>query len=173
MFELLDSKSAELSLVGQLLDVLDDNEIQISSYGRTRFQIIHEQNNPTPVVEKNNNNDAGDNMEITEGAVLYVERVTINQEFKGLGLGLFLVDMADSILNDHMSLCLLMPYPLQYLKHEMDSKSPQFTIDQDKIKKYWMRLGFDVIIKDDLDFLERWNGYGLPSIKSICSHLFA
>jgi hypothetical protein len=163
----LDSKTRELYVVAQLLEALDGEE-------EVRHASIYNKLYPPggPRIKVSLINDVGDGDEIMQGSVLYIERIEIKEEFRGLGLGLFLVDQADSVLNNHMSLCLLNPYPLQYLEDDMDPESSGFKISQNKIKKLWQLLGFKSIKHGDVEYMGRWNGYVVPFIKTICPHLF-
>jgi hypothetical protein len=147
-FEYLDTRSDELSRVAQLMDALDGyNEIHTSNYGRENFfkQMISGSTEKKILI-----NNVGEDWEICQGSVLYISRVTINEDFKGLGLGLFLVDQADRILNSYMSLCLLIPFPLQYdtPEFQMDADTPEFDAAKRKVEfcaakkkvtDHWMR----------------------------------
>lgn len=133
-FEYLDTKSGGLSSVGQLMDAIDwFKEVHVSNYHRDYI------NGPSD--RELLTNDVGAIDEIRQGSVLYISSVTINDDYKGLGLGLYLVDKADRILNDYMSLCLMIPFPLQYESRMDDDclETPEFAVAKKKVTNNWMR----------------------------------
>lgn len=74
-----------------------------------------------------------------------------------------------------MSLCLLMPYPLQHLDRRREGapwKQDEFDADREKIIQHFSRLGYRKITFGPTMFLGRWNGYITPSLRSACPGLF-
>ena len=134
--------------------------------------------------------------EETGGAVLYVEEVRVQEAFKGLGLGLFMVDMADHTLNDHMSLLVLMPYPFQYVGKRGECDETAFESDRMKLFKYFQKLGLRRVegpedarnmrprgcLQQSLlfpaqplqhsNYAIRWNGSIHPRADTVCKHLY-
>jgi predicted GNAT family acetyltransferase len=130
-FESLHTKSGGLSRVGQLMNAIDwFKDVHISNY--------HQEFN-VKQTEKKLTNDVGDIDEIRQGSVLYISHVTVRDDFNGFGLGLFLVDQADHLLNDPMSLCLLIPFPLQYENAEVAKEDSEFAVAKEKVTNHWMR----------------------------------
>jgi predicted GNAT family acetyltransferase len=85
-FEYLHTKSGGLSRVGQLMNAIDwFKDVHISNY--------HQEFNVKQTGKKLTN-DVGDINEIRQGSVLYISHVTVEDDFNGFGLGLFLVDQA-------------------------------------------------------------------------------
>jgi len=175
-YEHLDAMSRDLKLVALLIKKLqgdeDDpnNEIDNNPYG----QAIIERMGRTDVRGYDLVNEAGEADEIIGGDVLYIDHIEVKEEFRGFNLGLFLLDRADNTLNGPMSLCLLIPYPLQHLERHGEAwKQAEFEADREKIIKHYKRLGFKKIQYGPKTFLGRWNGYVNPSLKSVCPELFA
>lgn len=87
--------------------------------------------------------------EISHGDCLYVNEVHVVPAFKGLGLGLFMVDMADKTINSSMSLLVLQPFPLQFMRRtEADKKwaeeGPSLEDSTKKLVDYYGLIGRDV-----------------------------
>ena len=123
-FEMLDDVSDELSRVGKVLTFLADGEVPTSGY---HFDLL----NPQPVMK----NEVGTGWEISQGECVYVEDIKVDEKFRGLGLGLFMLDQVDKVVNDRMSLLLLMPYPSQYNQSFSDDKpwnAPEYLFDPSK-----------------------------------------
>lgn len=185
-FACLDAKSNELSSVGQLLQALKGAKVvQTTNFGPGSLF------NTATTERKELINEVGHGFEITSGDVLYIERVDVDEAYRGLGLGLFLIDMADRVINSYMSLCLMIPYPLQWLRRERRaweqySTSPvsaeleeariqdvaQFEAAQAKIAAHYKLLGFRRLKHGETEFMGRWNGEMLPRIQAVCPHLF-
>ena len=80
-------------------------------------------------------NEVGTGWEISQGECVYVEDIKVDEKFRGLGLGLFMLDQVDKVVNDRMSLLLLMPYPSQYNQSFSDDKpwnAPEYLFDPSK-----------------------------------------
>lgn len=108
-------------------------------------------------------NDVGDEWDL--GSMLYVKRILVDKEYRGLGLGLFLVDEACRKINCYESLTFLIACPTEKLNVD-DDDSQQESIR--RLRAYYSLLGFRPL--GDL-FLARWNGYMWPSLKKVCPHL--
>ena len=154
-FEVLDPITEELSDVGSLLDALENND------GKDNFI-----------------NEVGDSDEILQGSKVYVDKIIVYKEYRGFGLGLFLLDSAVKVINDHMSLTLINPYPLQYeditiqdddsRPHEYPGKGTSLKADRQKISDYYRKLGFERIGKNMMGL---WNGYITPKLLSAAPKL--
>ena len=88
----------------------------------------------------------GEMDEISQGECLYVREVHVAPAFKGLGLGLFMVDMADKTINSPMSLLALQPFPLQFERRtEADKKwaeeGPSLEDSTKKLVDYFGLIG--------------------------------
>lgn len=189
VYDVCDEKSEELSRVGLLYNRLFGSE----DYSKEKlFLQSRDGNSSGSHVELIN--DVGDGDEITQGSILYIDKIVVEESFRGLGLGLFLLDHADKVINSSMSLCLLIPYPLQYegnQNHPWDSfrrcdvgtippeiaaaKSAfeaAFKPSVEKLRQLYALLGFRTLKHGKNEFMGRWNGYVSPSIKRVCPHLF-
>lgn len=113
-------------------------------------------------------NEVGEGTEISQGTKLYVDRVEVDEEFRGLGLGLYLVDEADLKINDVMSLIVLCPAPLNRRGIDMSEAERKTAVQ--KLRTYYRLLNFAPL--GDV-FVARWNGYISPRLINVCSHLFA
>ena len=114
-------------------------------------------------------NDAGDKWEITQGDILYVSTLKVKEEYRGMGLGLFLLDAADRQINSHMSLTLLIPFPLVYEESGVDRSN--LKADMKRLAAYYKRLGFGSLGWPESAgslFVARWNGYTSPRIETVC-----
>jgi GNAT superfamily N-acetyltransferase len=99
-------------------------------------------------------------------AALIIERMTIAEEHRGHGLGLFLIEAADSVVNGGMSLCFVKPFPLQY--EELGADQGLFPAAENKLRAYYARLGFDAA-PDGSKWMVRWNGAVHPSLETAMS----
>jgi hypothetical protein len=100
--------------------------------------------------------------EISQGTILLIERMSIDEEHRGRGLGLWMISIADAMHNSEMSLCILKPFPLQ---HEHDSSAAaqaRFRADQAKLSAYYERIGLKAWKAHP--WLYRWNGYIHPRL---------
>ena len=154
-FEVLDPITEELSDVGILLDSLENSD------------------------DKDNFiNEVGDSCEIIQGAVVYVDKIIVYKEYRGFGLGLFLLDSVVKVINEHMSLTLINPFPLQYeditiqddesRPHEYPDKGTSLKADKQKISNYYRKLGFNRI---GANMMGVWNGYITPKLLSAAPKL--
>ena len=115
-------------------------------------------------------NEVGDADEILQGSIVYVEKIVVHKEYRGFGLGIFMLDSAVNVINSSMSLTLINPFPLQYedvsfhdkmRPHDYPEKGLSFEADGKKIADYYKKLGFKRIGECMLGF---WNGYVAPGI---------
>jgi hypothetical protein len=84
------------------------------------------------------------------GDLLILDRMTIAEHCRGLGIGLVAASHAMDILGNHDGLVAAKPFPLQFEGyHDPDWKAPEGMADKDaaftdakgKLEKYWSRLG--------------------------------
>ena len=114
-------------------------------------------------------NDVGDASEISQGTKLYIDRIIITDSaFRGLGLGLFMLDEADRKINDRMSLCILCPASVDQ-DGQADKLDKEWKEAHQKLRKYYGLLGFRSLGKT---YVARWNGYLHPPLAKVCPHLF-
>ncbi|GMH85674.1 hypothetical protein TrVE_jg6366 [Triparma verrucosa] len=124
-------------------------------------------------VEKAFVNKVGGDDEITQGDILYVNELKVEEKYRGMGLDLFLLDAADRQINSPMSLTpILIPFPLVYLKHDADCTN--FTADQRRLADYYALLGFRDIGWPESGpyFVDKWDGYNSPQIENVCPKLY-
>ena len=122
-------------------------------------------------IRKNIYNEIGDGMEIWQtSAFLFIDQITVMPEYRGLDLGLLLLDEACKWINDQMSLTLLMAVPFDR-EYDRDGTLYKCTREEGKAKleKYYRRLGFRRIGKS---FLGRWNGFIMPDLHVVSPHLY-
>lgn len=120
-----------------------------------------------------------------QGDVLVVERMVVTPAHRGHRLGLFMIEAADTVINGHMSACIIKPYPLQFeggesygfpLSPELESmrfplppesESMQtyeraFEAARAQLITYYSRLGFHQ--HENTRYMIRWNGYNHPDL---------
>lgn len=68
-------------------------------------------------------NNVGDKYDITQNDCVFIENLHVKKEYRGHGLGLFMIDAAINVVNSAMSLTLIKPYPLQYDDENRDYQS--------------------------------------------------
>ena len=115
-------------------------------------------------------NEVGDQWDILQGDILYVSKVKVKEEYRGMGLGLLLVEAADKQINSHESLTLLIPFPLVYDENRGMDRS-NLMADMGRLAAYFGRIGFGSLGWPESVgswFVARWNGYKTPNIKSVC-----
>jgi GNAT superfamily N-acetyltransferase len=114
-------------------------------------------------------NEVGDKWEVTQCDILYVSILKVKEEYRGMGLGLYLLDAADRQINSHMSLTLLIPFPLVYEESGVDRSN--LKADMKRLAAYYKRLGFGSLGWPESAgslFVARWNGYTSPRIETVC-----
>lgn len=90
-----------------------------------------------------------------------VERVTVDPAHRGHGLGLFMIEAANKVLNGHLSAQVIHPFPLQYEHGEPHDEA--FAPSIAKLRNHYGRLGFELV--QNTEFMLRWNGaHGQPSL---------
>ena len=55
-----------------------------------------------------------DNDEMRQGDLVYVQEIEVDHAFRGIGLGLYMLNDANLTVNSGMSMTILKPYPLQH-----------------------------------------------------------
>jgi hypothetical protein len=189
-YTLCDDESEVLCRVGLLINRLNGDEDYSTGQLFLQSRDGHSSGSDVPFI-----NEVGGNEEITQGDILYIDEIFVEESFRGLGLGLFLLDHADHVINSNNSLCLLIPYPLQYdgrsgQRHPWDvwtgddaamppdllaaknSFYAEFEPAKEKLRKLYALLGFKTLNHGKNNFMGRWNGYRSPSIKKVCPHLY-
>jgi len=122
-------------------------------------------------------------VEEMQGDLQVINRMVVDPAHRGHGLGLFMIEAADIVVNGYMSAQILKPYPLQFEGHirygssssygfpeppgknEMSPHSTReaaFANAQAKIRAYYTKLGFE--IHDSTEYMLRWNGCQHPSL---------
>ena len=95
------------------------------------------------------------------GDLQVVERVTVDPAHRGHGLGLFMIEAANKVLNGHLSAQVIHPSPLQYEHGEPLDEA--FAASQAKLRNHYGRLGFEPV--ENTEYMLRWNGaHGQPSL---------
>ena len=177
LFDTLDVVSQELAEIGVILETLDgtieDSPINMAHDIIRSLMLTARESGAIPKTIKPN--EVGEGWEICTGDYVYVDRMIIHKEYRGYGLGLYLLDAAASVINGPTSLTLIKPFPLQ---HELDSLPrqdidmyairppdypPKGSLEEDmkKLSAYYRKLGFR---KLGNEMLGMWNGYIQPSL---------
>ena len=100
--------------------------------------------------------------DIGQGTMLYINRIVIDREHRGKGLALWLIAAADKLLNDHMSLSVICPHPLNDNGTvPWDADDAVVVAGRAKLAAYYGRLGFKPWAESS-DLLVRWNGSDVP-----------
>lgn len=60
--------------------------------------------------------------------ILYVREMYVDHSFRGVGLGLFMLNAADKVINSRTSITVLKPTPLQFLPHWERPFEPDTTL---------------------------------------------
>lgn len=118
--------------------------------------------------------------EMAQGQLLFVEKMKIEDRFKGLGLPMFALDMADRTINAENSLIVMDPFFLMrdFCNDEMIQINA--ATDGDDIitamKTYYAKVGMRSLnpsgANADDKYIARFNGHDLPELKNVCPHLF-
>jgi hypothetical protein len=89
--------------------------------------------------------------------------MSIDEEHRGRGLGLWMISIADAMYNSEMSLCILKPFPLQHERVDDSSAAAKarFRVDLAKLSAYYERIGLKAW---NHSWLYRWNGYEHPRL---------
>ena len=179
VFDVLDPVSDALSKVALIIEQLDswrcpsndDEEIlhKLATHGLDRANFVNEVCG-----------DLG-----LEGNVNYVDEMYVDERFRGVGLGLFMLDAVTSTLAGQMGLTLITPFPLQFLNQpfrfdpndgSMRALPPdraEFEQAKEKLSEHYGLLGFRSIgFPDRFMMLGHWNGLAHPRIKEVCPHLY-
>ena len=164
-----------------------DDEVEVGSISLTQYRMHYIGNNRFSAFEVFDETQEGfdvyeaiirEGMEGDEeefaGDIQVINRVEVKPAHRGHGLALFMIEAADSVINGHMSLCILKPFPLQFQKSRVASElsysygypmpPPSSTEAEqqaaqdaamEKIKAHYARLGFH----EEGEYMVRWNGY--------------
>jgi len=117
-------------------------------------------------IEEGVKNDVGGRHEIAVGGtMIYINHVKVKEDFRGLGLGLYMVDEACRKINGRMSLTILRPAPIS--SSGLAPKERKRAIR--KLRAYYGLLDFRALGED---YIARWNGYESASLQTVCPHLF-
>ena len=124
-------------------------------------------------------NDVGSMSKITKGDILYVNKIEIDKAYRGMGLGLYLLDAAERQINSPLSLTLLIPFPLMYTGagSEPNVDSSKLQAEKRRLAKYYALLGFKELgwVGTNSWFMGKWNGFYQPErtrIENVCPGLF-
>lgn len=120
-------------------------------------------------------NDVGGHITISESTTLYIDHVQIDKEFRGLGLGLFLVDEADRKINDDQALVVLSPVPMDSTRdseEEEPMSADEAKAAVQKLRKYFQLLGFQALGEKFAGRYSAPRDYEYPRLEAVCSHLF-
>jgi GNAT superfamily N-acetyltransferase len=172
-YDICDSVSSELERVAHLvrsIELDDTNRRDETERDRERARFMRMIIDRTVITAENGEfvNEVGDKWEITQGDILYVSRLRVKEEYRGMGLGLYLLDAADRQINSPMSLTLLIPFPLIY--DESCADRSNLKADMKRLAAYYKRLGFGSLGWPESSswFMARWNGYTHPNIETVC-----
>jgi ribosomal protein S18 acetylase RimI-like enzyme len=113
-------------------------------------------------------NEVGDRYEICQGTKLYVTKLLIQPEYRGLGLGLYMIDEACRKINDSISLTVLCPASLDNEGHP-NKLGDEWMAAHRKLKAYYKLIG---MVPLGEKFVARWNGNFYPKLYQVCPHLF-
>ncbi|GMI36664.1 hypothetical protein TrCOL_g9964 [Triparma columacea] len=175
-YDTCDCVSSELERVAHLVRSIDlgdtDRREDETDRDRERAKFQRMMLDKTVITAEDGEfvNEVGDKWEITQGDILYVSKVKVKEEYRGMGLGLFLLDAADKQLNSYMSLTLLVPFPLVYDENRRMDRS-NLKADMKRLAAYYGRLGFGSLGWPESSgswFVARWNGYNKPKIETVC-----
>ena len=112
--------------------------------------------------------------ELLEGGDLQlVNRMEVDPAHRGHGLGLFMIEAADHVLNGHMSSQVIKPFPLQFEGGDFGFPPPPAEAGEErrralaaaraKISAYYDRIGFTQV--DGTEFMHRSNIYQSPPLR--------
>ncbi|KAF0718802.1 Aste57867_1479 [Aphanomyces stellatus] len=196
--ETLDEMSGDIFAVGQLIKALEASniasealEVDVPTFLPEYIHALLPPDVHVPTVRLVNH--VAPAYEITNCAVLYVDEIKVALAFRKCGLGLFLLDQADAVLNDCSSLCVLSTFPLQFVRPNL-ADMPWTDFDDDatippkiaaakaaydakfdsacsKIDQHFMRLGFRRLELGDAKYLGRWNGHVHPKATDVVPQL--
>jgi hypothetical protein len=115
--------------------------------------------------------------DVAQGDIQVIERVVTDPAHRGHGLGLFMIEAADTVINGHMSAQILKPFPLQFERSgtkkdyygfpeppggPTEEREAALAAAQAKIGAHYGRLGFKRV--GETGFMLRWNGFQQPSL---------
>jgi GNAT superfamily N-acetyltransferase len=123
-----------------------------------------------------------------EGDLQVIEELVLDPAHRGHGLGLFLIEAADCVINGHSSTQIIQPFPLQFQCRSTsyglnvgfseppgDAGSTErknaFEAARAKISAYYSRLGFRA--EGETAYMLRWSGSKNPSLEEALSALSA
>lgn len=113
--EVLDPISEDLMQVGMLIATLardfDTSDLSFNP-NRPIYSMFNAAIAQGSMPKEITPNDCGDSDEISNGDIVYIDKLIVHKEFRGLGLGHFMVDSAINVINSQMSLTLIRPFPL-------------------------------------------------------------
>ena len=109
------------------------------------------------------------------GDLQHVERMGVDPAHRGLGLGLFMIEAADHVINGQMSTQVIKPFPLQFEggpgKNDYGfappptdgSRGSALAAARAKIRDHYGKLGFKLV--ENTEFMLRSNVYCTPSLR--------
>jgi GNAT superfamily N-acetyltransferase len=177
--EVLDPISEDLMQVGMLIATLagdfDTSDLSFNP-NRAIYSMFNAAIAQGAMPKEITPNDCGNGFEISGGDIVYIDKLIVHKEFRGLGLGHFMVDSAINVINSHDSLTLIRPFPLQYENERFqNAERPQdyppvgdINADTSKIRNYYKKLGFKAL---GPDYMGLWNGYHCPHVLKVSPKL--
>lgn len=84
------------------------------------------------------------------GDILLVEKIEIQEEYRGHDSGLFVMRTVIDTFGHGRSLVVCKPFPLQYSSTVTENNHTEFQAALKKLRKYWSRSGFKRVPKTDL-----------------------
>ena len=107
--------------------------------------------------------DEEDTLFGTAGNALIVDRIVVNKEHRGNGLGLIILDHLISLYGELENVVLIRPAPIdEPLNEESHKRDVKWLEGREKISRYWQRLGFK---KHREDFMFLDTAYKRPSLE--------
>ena len=107
---------------------------------------------------------------------LYIDEIRLEKEYRGAGLGLYLIDQCEMLNCSNSGVVLITPFPLQYLKRG-DRSTLKFKADKAKIADHYKLLGYrELGYRIDggaAEFLAKFNGYMSPHLQDVAPGLAA
>ena len=112
--------------------------------------------------------DVGERGEICQGTKLYISKAIVKPEFRGLGLGLYMIDEACRKINDGMSLTIICPSPLDEDGRPLGCGREQSGAIK-KLRGHYSKLGFADLGDNSM---ARWNGYRSLNLRHVCPYVW-
>jgi hypothetical protein len=137
LYNLLDAPAAETAFFLELFSMDEDEPFATLTQAAARA--VRRQGPPEDMCNR----------------LLMIQTARINKRFQGLGLGLLAIHrLMYTLLDINMgSIVALKPFPLQYQGKVTDENRQEFLAAQEKLRRYWARLGFRPVRDSELMIL--------------------